>query len=72
MQKMYLQKQSEAKNLKDESRKLGKLKDKLHKQYLRKAQEKRFELQVMNEASKIKMEQNLMSKLDNNKKAKND
>ena len=41
------------------------------KQYLRKAQERRFELQVMQEASKIKKEQNLVNRLEEQRQLKN-
>lgn len=36
----------------------------MERQYLRKAQDKRFELQVMNEASKIKQEQYLINRIE--------
>jgi hypothetical protein len=36
----------------------------MERQYLRKAQDKRFEQQVMNEASKIKQEQYLINRIE--------
>ena len=36
----------------------------MERYYLKKAQEKRFEQQVMNEASKIKQEQYLINKIE--------
>lgn len=44
--------------------------EKQEKLYLRKAQEKRFELQVMNEASRIRQEQFLVSKMESQKRQK--
>jgi hypothetical protein len=50
-------KKQDAQLIKLESMKLQKLAQKNEKKYLRRAQEKRFELQVMQEAHKIKNEQ---------------
>ena len=44
----------------------------MERQYLKKAQEKRFEQQVMNEASKIKQEQYLINKLETQKRIKDE
>ena len=51
---VYESNQIQAKMVKKESRALKKQLTKLDKQYLRRAQEKRFEQQVMSEAAKIK------------------
>ena len=44
----------------------------MERQYLKKAQEKRFEQQVMNEASKIKQKQYLINKLETQKRLKDE
>ena len=46
-----------------ESMKLSKMASKNEKKYLRRAQEKRFEQQVMSEAQKIKNEQFLVNRM---------
>lgn len=56
-EQMYELNQLQAKMVKKESKHLQKQLNKLDKQYLRRAQEKRFEQQVMSEAAKIKADQ---------------
>jgi hypothetical protein len=56
--------------IRQETKRNTKMIEKQEKQYLRKAQEKRFELQVMNEASRIRQEQFLVSKMESQKRQK--
>lgn len=56
----------------EQSRKFKKMQNKQEKQYLRRAQEKRFEQQVMSEASKIKHEQYLVNRLESQRKMKDE
>ena len=56
-------KKQDAQQVKMESMKLSKMASKNEKKYLRRAQEKRFEQQVMSEAQKIKNEQFLVNRM---------
>lgn len=64
------EKLKEADALRKEASRHRKMIEKQEKKYLRRAQEKRFELQVMNEASKIRHEQYLISKYEAQKRQK--
>ena len=64
VQEAALKKHEKAKEVKLESQFMKKQMNKMDKMYLRRAQEKRFEQQVMQEASKIRQEQNLVNKLE--------
>ena len=58
------QRMKDAAAIRLEANKNKKVIQKQGKLYLRKAQEKRFELQVMSEASRIRLEQSQFSKLE--------
>ena len=68
----YLKKIEAAKAIKEEKRHYKKKITKNERVYLKRAQEKRFEQQVMMEASKIKQEQNLVNKLEMQRVQKSD
>lgn len=60
----------QANQIKVEKEMLRKRLSKIEKMYLQRAQEKRFEQQVMQEASKIRQELTLVNKLENQKSIK--
>ena len=68
----YLRKIEAAKLIKEEKRIHKKKITKNERVYLKRAQEKRFEQQVMMEASKIKQEQSLVNKLESQRMQKTD
>lgn len=67
-----LKKVEMAKMVKEEKKALKKKISKNERNYLKKAQEKRFEQQVMAEASKIKQEQTLVNRLEHQRMQKNE
>ena len=60
----------EAKAIRDETERNKRVISKQEKLYLRRAQEKRFELQVVTEANRIRQEQTLVSKMESQRKQK--
>lgn len=62
----------QADNVRDEGKKLFKQKVKLERVQLSKARERRIEQQILMEASKIKNEQFLVNRLDNQRRTKDD
>ena len=67
-----LKKQEAARAVKQEKKAIQKKINKNERLYLKRAQEKRFEQQVMQEASKIKQEQTLVNKLEIHRLQKSD
>ena len=70
MQDLQEKRKIDAAQIKADSRKAKKQIEKQEKNYLKKAQEKRFEHQVLCEASKIRFEQYLNNKAEQQKRIK--
>lgn len=69
---VYEKNKMQADNVRDEGKKLYKQKVKLERVQLSKARERRIEQQILMEASKIKNEQFLVNRLENQKRTKDD